>query len=86
MAITNSAKKALRRSLRRKETNAAHKNRVRKITKQLRTLIAQQKKEEAKKLLPQFFSLVDKAAKVGVIKKGAAARKKSRVSVLLAKI
>ncbi len=36
--------------------------------------------EEAKKLLPQVYKLLDKAVKGGLIKKNTAARKKSRIS------
>jgi len=41
--------------------------------------------EEAKKLLPQVYKLLDKAAKTGLIKKNAAARKKSRITKLINK-
>jgi small subunit ribosomal protein S20 len=41
--------------------------------------------EEAKKLLPQVYKILDKAAKVGVIKKNTAARKKSRITKLITK-
>ena len=36
--------------------------------------------EEAKKLLPQVYKLLDKAAKTGLIKKNTVARKKSRIT------
>ena len=36
--------------------------------------------EEAKKLLPQVYKLLDKAVKNGLIKKNTAARKKSRLT------
>ena len=38
------------------------------------------KKVEAKKLLPSAYSVIDKAAKRGVIKKNTASRKKARLS------
>jgi len=40
-------------------------------------------KEEAQKLLSQVYKILDKAAKTGLIKKGAAARKKSRITKLI---
>jgi len=41
--------------------------------------------EEAKKLLPQVYKILDKAAKVGVIKKNTASRKKARITKLIFK-
>jgi len=41
--------------------------------------------EGAKKLLPQVYKLLDKAAKTGLIKKNTAARKKSRITKLINK-
>ena len=41
--------------------------------------------EEAKKLLSRVYKLLDKAAKVGVIKKNTAARKKSRIAKAILK-
>jgi len=43
----------------------------------------QKKIQEAKNLLPSVYKAFDKAAKVGVIKKNAASRKKSRISLLI---
>jgi len=43
------------------------------------------RKEEALKLLPQAYKVIDKAAKTGVIKKNNAARKKSRLTKLVSK-
>jgi len=39
--------------------------------------------QEAKKLLPQVYKLLDKAAKTGLIKKNTANRKKSRITKLI---
>jgi small subunit ribosomal protein S20 len=41
--------------------------------------------EEARKLLPQVYKLLDKAAKTGLIKKNTAARKKSRITKSISK-
>lgn len=83
MPITRSAKKALRQSLRRRARNLAYKKKIKDLLKKVRTLVSQQKKEEAKQLLPQVYKALDKAAKVGVIKRGAADRKKSRITKLI---
>ena len=40
---------------------------------------------EAKKLLPDIYSALDKAAKVGVIKKNNASRRKSRLTKIIDK-
>jgi len=45
----------------------------------------QKKIEEAKKLLPKLYKALDKAAKVGLIKKNTASRKKSRLTKLVLK-
>jgi small subunit ribosomal protein S20 len=80
MAITKSAKKAWRQSLKRKARNLIYKTKIKKLIKEVRSLVLAKKIEEAKKLLPQVYKILDKAAKVGVIKKNTAARKKSRIA------
>ena len=80
MAITKSAKKAWRQSLKRRKRNLLYKEKIKNLIKEMRNLISQKNVEEAKKLLPQIYKILDKAAKVGVIKKNAAARKKSRIA------
>jgi small subunit ribosomal protein S20 len=83
MAITNSAKKALRQSLRRKEKNRDNKNGLKKLLKEFKGLVAQKRTAEAKKLLSQVFKRLDKAAKTGIIKKNTASRKKSNFSKMI---
>ncbi|MDP2663917.1 MAG: 30S ribosomal protein S20 [bacterium] len=94
MAITKSAKKAIRQSQRRRVRNLRKGNKLKNLLKEVKSLITQasakggeevptsstsrKKIEEAKKLLPQVYKLLDKAAKTGLIKKGEADRKKSR--------
>ncbi len=84
--ITKSAKKALRQSEKRRIRNLQKKRKVKNLLKEVGKLISQKKIEETKKLLPQVYKLLDKAAKVGLIKKNAAARKKSRITRLINKI
>lgn len=48
-------------------------------------MAAQKKIKEAKDLLPRIYKALDKAAKVGVIKKNNAARRKSRITKLITK-
>lgn len=85
MPITKSAKKALRQSLRRRYKNIQKKAKIKNLIKQVRNLVSQQKTEEAKKLLPQVYKLLDKATKTGLIKKNTTARKKSRITKLVSK-
>ena len=86
MPITQSAKKALRQSLKRRERNLLYKDKVKKLQKQAKALISSGKTSEAKEILPQVYKILDKAAKVGVIKRNTAARKKSRITKQLSKM
>ncbi len=83
MAITKSAKKALRQSQKRRVINVRKKEKIKNLVKEVRNLASQKKVEEAKKLLPQLYKILDKAAKTGLIKKNAAGRKKSRLTKLI---
>jgi small subunit ribosomal protein S20 len=85
MAITKSAKKAIRQSRARRARNIKKKKEVRGALKEIQTLLEQKKTKEAKTLLPQVYKLLDKAAKTGLIKKNKATRTKSRVTKLLNK-
>ncbi len=80
MPITKSAKKSVRQNLRRKSRNAFHKKRVKDLLKKVQTLVKENKIKEAQELLPQVYKILDKAAKVGVIKKNTASRRKSRIT------
>jgi small subunit ribosomal protein S20 len=80
MAITKSAKKAIRQSAKRKETNIVYKDKIKKLVKEIRLLVSKKSLGEAQKLLPEIYKALDKAAKVGVIKKNNASRRKSRLT------
>lgn len=82
MAITKSAKKALRQNAKRKARNLAYKNKMKDLIKKIRALAAQKKTDEVKKLLPSAYKILDKSAKVNVIKKNTASRQKSRLAKL----
>jgi len=86
MPITKSAKKALRQSLKHRTRNIREKQKIKNLIKQVKILVSQKKTEGAKKLLPQVYKLLDKAAKTSLIKKNTAARKKSRISLLLGSV
>ena len=85
MPITKSAKKALRQNIRRRARNLVYKKKMKALIKEARGLVLGKKIEEAKKLLPQIYKILDKTAKVGVIKKNTASRKKSRITKLINK-
>jgi len=88
MPITSSAKKALRQSFRKRDFNLKRLNEMKAAVKTVRKLIRQpadKNKEEALKQLTVAYKAIDKAAKRGVIKKGAADRKKSRLAKFLGK-
>ncbi len=80
MPISKSAKKALRQNIKRRKRNLWYKKRIKSLIKEFHSLIHANKKEEAKKLLPNIFKIIDKSAKVGVLKKRTAARKKSKIA------
>lgn len=81
--ITKAAKKSHRQSKKRREKNVAQNNELKKLLKKAKALIAENKKEEAKSLLPSIYKALDKAAKVNLIKKNKASRKKSRITKAL---
>ena len=85
MPITKSAKKALRQSKKRRTKNLRRLKAMRDIIKDIHKLVSENKKEEALKLLPKAYKLIDKAAKTGLIKKNNADRKKSRLTKLINK-
>jgi len=80
MAITKSAKKAIRQNKKRRVRNLAYLDKMRALIKELRSFVEQKNLEAAKKILPKVYGILDKAAKVGVIKKNTASRKKSRMA------
>ncbi len=85
MAITSSAKRAIRTAVRRGAFNFRRVDTMKGTLKGFRKLVAEGKHVEAEKGLPALYKSLDKAAKRGVIKKNTAARKKSRAVALLRK-
>ena len=85
MPIKESAKKELRKAKKRRVLNVQRQKTMRDSLKNIKKLMLAGKKDEAKKLLSAAYQAIDKAAKRGVIKKNAAARKKSRLTKALNK-
>ena len=85
MAITSSAKRAIRVSARKRVINLRRIDTMKDGIKSLRKLVALGKGAEAEKALPGVYQAIDKAAKRGVIKKNTASRSKSRLVLLMRK-
>ena len=86
MPITASAKKALRQGARRHVRNLKKKNALKALVKSYRKALAAGKKDEAKKMLPKVYAVLDKSAKRGkILKKNTASRLKSRLAKALAR-
>lgn len=73
MAITASAKKAHRASLKKRVFNVRRK-------RAMATLVKDARKSKSSEDLSKAFQAIDKAAKRGVIKKNTASRKKARLA------
>jgi small subunit ribosomal protein S20 len=80
MANHYSALKRVRADERRTLVNRMRKTRLRHQIRTLRKAIAAKDAGAVQQLLPQTYSLVDRAAKWGIIKKNTAARYKSRLT------
>jgi len=81
-----SAKKSIRKDMKRHIRNVAIRSNLKTIIKKLDALISANKADEAAKQLSVIMSKLDKAAKKDIIKGGKADRLKSRLSCRLAKM
>ncbi|MBV9084422.1 MAG: 30S ribosomal protein S20 [Acidobacteriaceae bacterium] len=86
MANTVSSLKRVRVAERRTAINRMRKSRLRHQIRTMRRLLEQKDVQGATKVVPATFSLVDRAAKWGIIKKNTAARYKSRLALRLKKL
>ncbi len=80
MANTISAIKRVRITKRRTEINRMRKSRLRHQIRSMRRAIEQKDANAAQQLVPETFSILDRAARWGIIKQNTAARYKSRLS------
>jgi small subunit ribosomal protein S20 len=83
MPNTKSAERRMRNSARKNVRNRSVKSRLHTMEKGYAELLSAGKKEDAGKALRSLTSAFDKAAKAGVIHKGTADRKKSRLALQL---
>ncbi len=79
MANTYSALKRVRQTERRTGVNRQEKSRLRHTIRAMRKAILAKDPAAALALLPKTFSIIDRSAKSGVIKKNTAARYKSNL-------
>ena len=86
MANTVSSLKRVRVTERRTAVNRTRKTRLRHGIRAMRRLLATKDVKAATELVPKTYSLIDRAAKWGIIKKNTAARYKSRLTLRLRKI
>ncbi len=84
MPNLENAKKALRVADRKKVLNDKRRRAIKETVKSVKTILVTDTKL-AKIELAKAYQAIDKAAKRGVIKKNAAARKKSRLSAAVKK-
>jgi small subunit ribosomal protein S20 len=83
MAITSSAKKAIRSSAKKHVFNIRRKEALHDAVKSVLTALLKKDIAGAEKLLPSAYKAIDKAMKRGVIKKNTSARKKSRLALAI---
>jgi len=86
MANTISAIKRVRQEARRTEVNRMRKTKLRHQIRALRTLLEKKDAAAAQALLPKTFSMIDRAAKWGIVKQNAAARYKSRLTARIKRL
>lgn len=79
MANTYSAVKRIRQTEKRTLVNRMNKTRLRHQIRAMRRALIAKDAKVAAELLPKTFSLIDRSAKLGAIKKNTAARYKSRL-------
>lgn len=80
MANTRSAIKQMRQSQKNRLRNRSKLSRMRTVIRQFRAKAEEGNMEEAKAMLPNIYSIIDKTAQHGVIEKNTAARYKARLT------
>ncbi len=79
MAITSSAKKAIRSSARKRIFNVRRQKKIDTVFKDIKKLVTAKKLSEAQKLIPKAYMAIDKAVKSHYLKKNTGSRMKSRL-------
>ncbi len=86
MPNTKSAERRMRGNARKQLQNRSTKTRLHTLEKKFADLTTTGKKTDAAVALKSLISAFDKAAKTGVVHKGTASRKKSRLTLQLNRI
>lgn len=86
MPNTKSAERRVRLGARRHSQNQTVSSRLKTLEKRYEDFVKAGKRDDARQALSTVTSALDKAAKVGVIHKAKASRKKSRLAAHLATI
>ena len=86
MAITSSAKKAIRVSEKKRVFNLRRKNEIEKRLKEFRKLIFIKNKTAAQKMISGLYKALDKAVKTDYLKTNTSSRLKSRAMAALNKL
>ena len=86
MSRNLAAEKSDRQTEKRRLRNRMVKSKTKTLVKDLIGLVEEKKKDDAKKAYAQLSSFLDKAVNKGIYKRNTAARKKSRMSLLLNKM
>ncbi len=86
MAITKSAKKAIKSSSKKRVFNLRRTGVMKDSIKEIKKLVAKKDAEGARNLLSGAYKAIDKAAKRGVIKKNNANRKKSKLVKMIKRV
>ena len=84
MPNTKSAERRMRNSARKESRNRSVKSRLKTMEKRYNAALKGGKKDEAQTALREALSAFDKAVKGGIIPRGTANRKKSRLTLRLA--
>lgn len=85
MPVTKSAQKALKKEARNRKSNLSYIKKIKNLKKQILSKKGEGQGKEAQKMLSKYYKTVDKAAKVGVIKKNTANRKKAGMARIISK-
>ncbi|HKS38516.1 MAG TPA: 30S ribosomal protein S20 [Verrucomicrobiae bacterium] len=86
MPNTKSAERRMRNSSRKHLQNESVRSRLKTLEKNYLALVTTGKKDEAAAAFRAASSAFDKAAKTGVLHRNSASRKKSRLSIRLARL
>lgn len=86
MAITKTARRAIRSSARKKVYNTRRSKAMKDVVKEVRSLVAKKDAKGAETLLSKAYKAIDKAAKGNTINKNTASRKKSRLAQAIKKV